>query len=358
MICASYPPTEDGVGDYTGILLSKLVGSGTNIFLLTSKKSGILKSKEILPIIEKWDFWGGVKIMKALVEMRPDIIHLQYPSFGYKRYLMVNLLPFFTRLVLPKSKFVVTQHEFSSYSITGRLRMALHLIFSHKIIVSDARNKKEIAKFLPFVKKRLEYLPIASNISPTGVKNDFSYKDNFVISYFGLIRQGKGIEILLKAFSIIGDIKTSLLIIGGAKNGYHREICDEIRNLNLTKKVKITGYCSKERASRYLLSSDVCVLPFLDGVSERRGSFLAALSHRLPVITTRADSLPPGLRNGINVRLVRPGNPEGLASAIRELIKDRNMRERIATEGYKWSRQFSWEKILRGTLDIYQGLIK
>ena len=132
---------------------------------------------------------------------------------------------------------------------------------------------------------------------------------------------------------------------------------EELREeLGLTDRVFWTGYTPQPEVSANLLASDICVLPYRDGVSFRRGSFMAALSHGLPIVSTRPRVDVPELVHGENILLVPPDAPVALAEAIARLAQDANLRRRLGEGAARLAQVFTWEKIAEKTKALYEEI--
>ena len=106
----------------------------------------------------------------------------------------------------------------------------------------------------------------------------------------------------------------------------------------------------------YLHAADACVLPFDQGITLNRSSFAGAVAHRLPIITTKGDTLESPFVDGKNVLLCRPKDPEGLATAIESVICDRELRQRLSEGALEMaSKWFSWEKAIEQTIGALNG---
>ncbi|HDH10002.1 MAG TPA: glycosyltransferase, partial [Chloroflexi bacterium] len=138
---------------------------------------------------------------------------------------------------------------------------------------------------------------------------------------------------------------------------YLRKVEGLIEELGLADRVLWTGYTPPEEVSANLLASDVCVLPYRDGASFRRGSFMAALAHGLPIVSTRPRVDTPELRHGENILFVPPDSPTALAGAIARLAEDPALRRRLGEGAAKLARNFTWEEIARKTRAVYQEIL-
>jgi glycosyltransferase involved in cell wall biosynthesis len=127
-----------------------------------------------------------------------------------------------------------------------------------------------------------------------------------------------------------------------------------------------TGFSSAAEVSAHLLAADIGVLPYRDGASFRRGSFMALLAHGLPIVSTvpagsgdarSLDSGVPRLQDGENVRLVPPDDPAALAQAIADLAASPEVRQRLAAGARALAATFAWEGIAKRHLEVYQKLL-
>ena len=84
---------------------------------------------------------------------------------------------------------------------------------------------------------------------------------------------------------------------------------------------------------------------------------MEAMAVGLPVIATDIPGTREMISDGINGRLVPPGNIIALADAIITLIEDPQMREKFSKAGKEAVKQFSIEEIAKAYLQLYESLI-
>jgi glycosyltransferase involved in cell wall biosynthesis len=63
------------------------------------------------------------------------------------------------------------------------------------------------------------------------------------------------------------------------------------------------------------------------------------------VLATRADGFRDSLKDGFSALLVPVDDPEALREAMRTLIRDAALRNRLAGNARTWAARFSWEGI-------------
>jgi len=109
-----------------------------------------------------------------------------------------------------------------------------------------------------------------------------------------------------------------------------------------------------------LATSDVCVLPYRDGASPRRGSLLAALTQGIPVVTTTPapavyDGLP-AFRDGEVARWVPVGDARAIAGAVQAILRDDLLAARLRVGAAAYAKRFTWPAIATQTLALYDTL--
>jgi glycosyltransferase involved in cell wall biosynthesis len=106
-------------------------------------------------------------------------------------------------------------------------------------------------------------------------------------------------------------------------------------------RVHATGALAPADVSRYLSACDVMLQPYDDGVSTRRGSMMAALAHRRPVVTTAGASTEPLWSQSGAVALVNIGEVMAMGAALVHLMDDAGERTRLrAAAGALYAERF------------------
>ena len=361
-ISGAYPPLKDGIGDYTAKLIEGLRKKGFVQIEIISQKN-----------LRRWNLFGIMSIMRRIKQDKFDIVHIQFPSSRFRRIIALAFLPLFIKIACRRTKVITTLHEFSiSYPI-NKLRQLTLSLFSDRVIITDDGDLNQLSRgpIGAIIRDKLATIPIGSNIDV--YKQDRAESDNFlkkfkldsntrVISFFGFVHKNKGLEALLRAMAELKNTGYSiyLILIADLKTEdipYHKKIRDLIDSLGIKDSIYLTGYCSTTEASNYLSISEICVLPFLDGASLRRGTLMAAFSHALPVITTKSEKyVPKEFVDRSNIFLVPVNDSKALKEAIRLLGEDSALRERIGKGAKQLSEKFSWDEVASKHIKLYNNL--
>jgi glycosyltransferase involved in cell wall biosynthesis len=118
--------------------------------------------------------------------------------------------------------------------------------------------------------------------------------------------------------------------------------------------VRCTGYLSPEDVSAWLASSDLLLAPFDEGVSTRRGSVVAALAHRLPVISTRGTATDGAVFEHGGIALADAADHAGFIAAVERLVASEEAREAMRTPAAAlYEREFTWPRIAERIMQAY-----
>lgn len=308
-VTGSYPENQEGIAASAKVLLDAMANHfpKEDIVLLTTDVPVITDSIEgnaqvPYKLMQDWRMRprNVKRFLQILSENEITDIHMEYPGDLYGKTFLATFIPLLIRLYNRKHKTQircnVRLHEFTRARLLRRMAIVPILLYANGIWVPALEDRKAVARFAG---NRVHRTLIGSNIVVTeGEKDKMAGK--VVISYFGSVYPGKGIERMLAlwkavkerdsknrfVFKIIGEIDVNP---DNHFLEYHKLVRAKIAQLGLQDDIIITGYVSDEEASVEIRNTDMATLLYEDGLSLRRGSFIAYLSHGVPIITTEGD---------------------------------------------------------------------
>jgi glycosyltransferase involved in cell wall biosynthesis len=163
----------------------------------------------------------------------------------------------------------------------------------------------------------------------------------------------KGIIHLLQAVRLIKDecaVKLTIIDGGAPQTTYAPAL---VREYGLHDHVTIVRRLSGADLVRRYSAAQVAAVPSLfEGFGFPAAEAMAC---ELPVITTKAGALPELVADGDNGILVEPGDVPALAAAIKRLLTDVELRQRMGSAGREAAEnKFNWQEAARRTLEVYQ----
>jgi glycosyltransferase involved in cell wall biosynthesis len=138
----------------------------------------------------------------------------------------------------------------------------------------------------------------------------------------------KGHLVLLDALHELSDLEWHLTCIGSPERhpACARSIVAATRRLGLCERVTLVGERAQADLGPYYQDADLFVLA---SYHEGYGMALAeALACGLPVISTTAGAIPDTVPHDAGL-LVRPGDPQALAAALRQVMTEPDLRARL-----------------------------
>jgi sugar transferase (PEP-CTERM/EpsH1 system associated) len=265
------------------------------------------------------------------------------------------------------------EHGRDTYDLHGRnrkynlLRRLVRPFIGHYIAVSQdlqnwlmsavgvkRGNISQIYNGVDSIRFRPAQTPRAQ-LGPPG----FFDENNIVVGSVGRMAAVKDYPNLVQAFLKLLHQDTTLrdrlrlLIVG---EGEARNTCLRVMNQH---GVGQLAWLPGERSDipELMAAMDIFVLPSLgEGISN---TILEAMATGLPVIATRVGGNPELVQEGITGRLVPPADPDALAQALLEYVRDDDRRHahgRAAREII--DRQFSIPAMVQGYLSVYDRMPK
>ena len=163
----------------------------------------------------------------------------------------------------------------------------------------------------------------------------------------------KGYAVLLRALK---GLNVHLVIFGeGPQLSELQRLADE---LGVSGSVTFAGRRSREVIRQHLYAAKAMVLASTSK-AEAFGLVQAeAMGARLPVINTNLDTAVPWVaRDGIEGLTVQSGDPSGLREAVRRVLDDADLRERLGEAGRRRAEaEFSRSVFRKRSFDLYRTI--
>jgi len=400
LVITPFPPLKAPEADHAIHLCTRLADRGLDVHVATMMGSIAPNYPRLTvhPIARDWSWWDLPRLAMYMRRCAPDVILLMYLDWVYNYHPMITFAPTISRALLPGVRFVTLFEDGNGArpGETSLLARALRkglarwagpedvdygfgtlLRDSDRIIVVSDRTRATLAERSTAVNGNSVLIPPPPIICmrPQGHDTDRRHRreilgvktDDFLMVYFGYVYPAKGLDTLLKAFTLVRNKRSNvrLIIVGGTivfpqRPFYMEEMRDLTKELGIEGSVTYTGGYAwdSDEASGYLHASDLCVLPFDRGVSVHNSSFSCACAHGLPIITTRGEMLELQFVHQENVFLCPPKNPGAMAAAIEAVMDSPALQRRLRAGALELAREwFSWDRAIDQTIGALVGLV-
>jgi glycosyltransferase involved in cell wall biosynthesis len=225
------------------------------------------------------------------------------------------------------------------------------------IVAVTKRLKETVVKEFGVEESKIYVIPDATKLIPLETISSSPYGGGKVVGYVGQLTPSRGVDVLIEAMKYLSD-EVELLVVGGGNNGKDlRRLKNLAGEMGLTDRITFTGYIKPRVVANYVLRSDVLVLPLLE--HPHSTNFASSLKQfeymatKKPIVATDLLSTKEILRDRENAILVKPNDPEALASGIRLVLEDKELAKRISENAYKEvCEKYTWEKRAEKILSI------
>lgn len=176
----------------------------------------------------------------------------------------------------------------------------------------------------------------------------------------GRLVEKKGFAVLVEACKLLAEGGERFECVIGGSGPLEGELRAQIQRLHLSDRVSVTGQALKqEKIIDFMHSGDVFVLPCVwardgdvDGLPQM---LMEAMACGLPAISTRLVGIPDLIHDEQTGLMVAPDDARGLAEAIRRLMHDRTLSDRLARDGLGWVHErFDLRNCLEPLIDRFR----
>lgn len=196
-------------------------------------------------------------------------------------------------------------------------------------------------------------------VSTEGVRARYGLHDGRWILSVSRLAPYRGIDTVLHALALLDGQETDVrYAVAGTGEG-RRELEQLIAELGLGERVRLLGGVSDADLPALYNVADVYVGPSRRSPLSSEGFGIAlaeALSSGRPVIAGRSGGVPETVRDGETGLLVEAERPLQVADAIRRVLRDRKLAQRLGAAGRREiERYYNWDRVANELAEIAAG---
>lgn len=167
----------------------------------------------------------------------------------------------------------------------------------------------------------------------------------------------KGLDVLIRAMALLREENETIRLVLAGDGPVRCELERLATGLGLHEQVEFIGDQSRSAVARLLNDCTLFVHPSrFEGLPL---AVLEALACGKPVVATTVDGIPEIIEDGANGILVEPGDARALAAAVRRMLGDAALRERLGRAGRRRVEDaFRWERMGERYVHTYEELLE
>lgn len=175
-------------------------------------------------------------------------------------------------------------------------------------------------------------------------------KDDTVLLFVGNEFKRKGLKYVFEAMKILNNKNLKLLVVGNGEIKFFRTFAD---SLGIGKNVVFAGFC--EDVSIYYSVADIFIFP---STFDAFGLVvLEAMASGIPAIVSASTGASEIIEHGVDGFVVDDyRNSSEFARVITDLIKSKELMNRIGKLARSKAEKFTWDSVAEKTLEVFKNV--
>ncbi|MDN3656086.1 glycosyltransferase [Ferruginibacter paludis] len=356
----SYPPRQCGLATYSYDLITALENKFDASFSI--KICAVENNTECQNYEGKVEFTMNTdhpesfpNLVKAINNDTNIKLVLIQHEFGFFKKCEEEFLQFFSLVDKP---IITVFHTVLPYP-DEILKVNVQAIAqqSESIVVMTQSSLELLMRDYLLDEKKITVIPHGTHLVPhtdrSYLKRKYNLSNKTILSTFGLLSSGKGIEITLEAlpaivaknknvlFLIIGKTHPGVVLHEGEK--YRKTLEEKVVFLHLENHVQfINQFLSLPQLLEYLQLTDIYLFTSKDPNQAVSGTFSYAMSCGCAIVTTPIPHAIELIKNEAALA-VDFENPTQLSTVVIKLLKDEELRKKISLNALHKMAPTAWE---------------
>jgi len=372
---SSYVPRQCGVASFTNDLalgVTKLMGEelpegkAVQIAAVTNTVDGYKYGPEVKFEINEQNLNDYKEAAYFINLSTSEVVNLQHEFGLFGGENGSNIVTLIQNLSKP---LVTTLHTVLENPTDDQCRIVKEIAnYSAYLVVLSPRAFRMLERIYKIPKNKIVYIPHGAPdvpfLDPAYYKDKFNLSDRKVILTFGLLGPGKGIEEVLEALpDVVRKYPNTTFVVLGAthpnvKKLYGEEYRNKLENLVRKNSLEdhvmfINRFVDNKQLMEFLLMSDIYISPYQNKEQIVSGTLTYALACGKAVVSTPywyAEEILKG-ETGI---LVPFHDPNAMSNALKTLLGDETLRNRMRKKAYDISREMIWGNVALNYLRLYK----
>jgi polysaccharide biosynthesis protein PslF len=242
---------------------------------------------------------------------------------------------------------------------------------SHHIVTMAQFSKKLLINIYGIPADKIQVIPhgvpfIQTNGTQEELKCRAGLAGRTVLSTFGLLNPGKGIEYAIQAAALVAKAYPDIiyLVLGRTHpcvkenfgEAYREKLEKLVSLLDIEKQVRfVDRYLTKNEIADYLFLSDIYVTPYLCREQAVSGTLAYAAGYGKAIVSTPYSYAKEMLAQGRGL-LAAFADADSLAQCILELLQNPAKKARMEYLMQRMGRTMLWEQVAWDYVRVFSGL--
>ncbi|HUA09212.1 MAG TPA: glycosyltransferase family 4 protein [Candidatus Acidoferrales bacterium] len=373
LLLGSYPPRECGIATFMADVKSAFDGAFTERtgVIAVDEPGGESRRypPEVVARLQEQDRYSYPAIARFIDRHPAELLNIQheYGLFGGERgEWLIDLLDRVNKPV------VMTLHTVLPEPDEVMLRVTRGLCARSARVVALSQTGRDLLENVYGIDTNIlrvihHGVPDVAFTGTGAAKSSFGIGQRMVVSTFGLINRGKGLEYAIEAMvDIVRRHPEVLYLILGETHpvvrrregeSYRESLQEMVRSLGLQHNVRLVDkYLDFDELVSYLAATDIYLTPYLNPVQIVSGTLAYAVGCGKAIVSTPYLYAKEVLAYGRGF-LCEFRDAPSIAENVNALLDDPSLRRATERRAYRFGRQMTWPHVAReyGRLFIELG---
>ena len=385
MLSWEYPPRViGGLGKHVMELVPALSRQGVEVHLITPRWAGGDEAEAVdgvhvyrvdPPPVSQLNFYTAAWQTNRLLEERAeqiieecqfDLVHahdwlVSFVAGALKRVFGLPLVATIHATERGRARgHLITEDQYAINSVEWWLAYE-----AWRVITCSAFMAQEVRAYFNCPSDKIDVIPNGVDMRRfdrwegadlSHFRSMYALPDEKIIFYVGRIVHEKGLHTLIEAVPrVLAEFPDAKFVIAGT-GSLLASLRRRAWELGVDQKVLFTGFISDDDRDRLYRISDCAVFPSL---YEPFGIVaLEAMAAKSPVVVSEVGGLKEVVQHAETGLTIYPGNVESVAWGILQTLQHPDWaRQRVESAYRVVTERFSWGRIARDTIRVYQRVI-
>lgn len=369
---STYPPRECGLATFTQDLVTQLstMQATSKSKIVAVSDGNYLYGDKVMMELSQNDKSSYVKTADTLNQSDIELLVIEHEYGIYGGDCGEYLLELVNLLQIP---FVMTLHTVLPEPNEKQRHILNVLGQKSKKIVTMAKNTVETLQNVYGIDKaKIEVIhhgvPFIPMKSRENLKLETGFENRSVISTFGLLGPGKGLEYGVEAMAEVAkNHKEALYLILGQTHpaikkesgeDYRSTLQEMVRKLGISDNVQfVNKYLTKEEIVRYLKMSDIYLTPYLNKDQAVSGTLAYAAGYGRVIVSTPYSYAKEMLSEGRGL-LTNFRDAQSIADSIEYVLDNPEEKEKMEYKTNEIGKTMMWKQVAEEYKQLFTDVLR
>ena len=304
----------------------------------------------------------SLRFMRGLPRTKPDVVHAHDGSppgliagWACSRRMNAPLV-----VTLHAELYLENRGPGAAVILRSFARLEQRILSDSRSIIALTENVKLMSKTLRQCRPKVSVIPNGVDPGahqPPDAKIQARAALGFppatkVCLYVGTLNQRKGIDVLLDAALLVSTADPMIFVVVGKSPENVSSMESKIETARVDGRVRFEGFVDDAEIPTYFQAADLLVIPSrLEGFPL---TLLDGFATPLPVVASDIGPHREIIQDGRNGILFKSGDARDLAAKIEMTLRSSELMSQLSENSLECSKQFTWERVLNETENVYR----